>query len=127
MLQNLGSSKLHSHQQSPAFCCRLTKQVSAFYDDVLRLLTNPPLNQHFDKSWTSHVQVKTTLYDVESQLQQAAQLHKDDDIAPEIARLKVIQFCTSYVQSENRSLQSIVRSNKVAMMLQNQDVPLALP
>lgn len=69
--------------------CRLTKQVSAFYSDVLRLLSSPPLNQHFDKSWTAHVQVKETLYDVESQLQQAAQLHKDDDIAPEIARLKV--------------------------------------
>ncbi len=70
--------------------CRLTKQVSAFYSEVLRLLNSPPLNQHFDKSWTAHVQVKETLYDVESQLQQAAQLHKDDDIAPEIARLKVI-------------------------------------
>ena len=69
--------------------CRLTKQVSAFYSEVLRLLNSPPLNQHFDKSWTAHVQVKETLYDVESQLQQAAQLHKDDDIAPEIARLKV--------------------------------------
>ena len=72
-----------------AMDCRLTKQVSAFYDDVLRLLSAAPLSQHFDKSWTSHVQVKATLYDVESQLQQAAQLHKDDDIAPEIARLKV--------------------------------------
>lgn len=77
-----------------AMDCRLTKQVSAFYDDVLRLLSAAPLSQHFDKSWTSHVQVKATLYDVESQLQQAAQLHKDDDIAPEIARLKVIQRLT---------------------------------
>ena len=66
--------------------------MSAFYDDVLRFLNAAPLNQHFDKSWTSHVQVKATLYDVESQLQQAAQLHKDDDIAPEIARLKVSIF-----------------------------------
>lgn len=66
--------------------------MSAFYAEVLRLLSSPPLNQHFDKSWTAHVQVKETLYDVESQLQQAAQLHKDDDIAPEIARLKVIQL-----------------------------------
>lgn len=81
---------------------RLTKQVSAFYDDVLRLLSGAPLNQHFDKSWTSHVQVKATLYDVESQLQQAAQLHKDDDIAPEIARLKVTvhtRVCTCSMMS----------------------------
>jgi len=77
------------HRPSLLGWCRLTKQVSAFYSEVLRLLNSPPLNQHFDKSWTAHVQVKETLCDVESQLQQAAQLHKDDDIAPEIARLKV--------------------------------------
>ena len=70
--------------------------MSAFYSEVLRLLNSPPLNQHFDKSWTAHVQVKETLYDVESQLQQAAQLHKDDDIAPEIARLKVITSAVAY-------------------------------
>lgn len=64
--------------------------MSRFYDDVLQLLSNAPLNAHFDKSWTSHVQVKATLYDVESQIQQSAQLHKDDDIAPEITRLKVL-------------------------------------
>ena len=80
--------------------CRLTKQVSAFYDDVLRLLSAAPLSQHFDKSWTSHVQVKATLYDVESQLQQAAQLHKDDDIAPEIARLKVTPALVQLMQHE---------------------------
>lgn len=80
--------KARADSKSPAILARLTKQVSAFYDDVLRLLSSPPLNAHFDKSWTSHVQVKATLYDVESQIQQSAQLHKDDDIAPEIARLK---------------------------------------
>lgn len=83
---NLVDRPKHTHA---VFFSRLTKQVSAFYDDVMRLLSAAPLSQHFDKSWTSHVQVKATLYDVESQLQQAAQLHKDDDIAPEIARLKV--------------------------------------
>lgn len=80
--------KARADKKSSALLARLTKQVSAFYSEVLRLLNSPPLNQHFDKSWTAHVQVKETLYDVESQLQQAAQLHKDDDIAPEIARLK---------------------------------------
>lgn len=82
-------ARVISLAQMPISSPRLTKQVSAFYDDVMRLLSAAPLSQHFDKSWTSHVQVKATLYDVESQLQQAAQLHKDDDIAPEIARLKV--------------------------------------
>ena len=77
--------------------------MSAFYDDVLRLLSAAPLNQHFDKSWTSHVQVKATLYDVESQLQQAAQLHKDDDIAPEIARLKVARLLLIQAYAETHA------------------------
>ena len=69
--------------------CRLAKQVSVLYEDVLRLLNCDPLRSHFDRSWTAHVQVKTTLYDVESQLQMGSQLHKDDEIGAEIARLKV--------------------------------------
>ena len=68
---------------------RLAKQVSVLYEDVLRLLSCDPLRSHFDRSWTAHVQVKATLYDVESQLQMGVQLHKDDEIGAEIARLKV--------------------------------------
>lgn len=95
--------------------------MSAFYDDVLRLLTNPPLNQHFDKSWTSHVQVKTTLYNVESQLQQAAQLHKDDDIAPEIARLKVIHEASPTVTAEDHAGNidvQILQQHRIAVVCQ---------
>lgn len=69
--------------------CRLAKQVSVFYEEVHRLLTSAPLASHFDKSWTAHVAVKTSLYDVESQLQNAEALHADDEIASEIARLQV--------------------------------------
>ena len=69
--------------------CRLAKQVSVLYEDVLRLLSCDPLRSHFDRSWTAHVQVKATLYEVESQLQMGVQLHKDDEIGAEIARLKV--------------------------------------
>ena len=69
--------------------CRLAKQVSVLYEDVLRLLSSDPLRSHFDRSWTAHVQVKATLYEVESQLQMGSQLHKDDEIGAEIARLKV--------------------------------------
>ena len=69
--------------------CRLANQVSVLYEDVLRLLSCDPLRSHFDRSWTAHVQVKATLYEVESQLQMGVQLHKDDEIGQEIARLKV--------------------------------------
>jgi len=95
------------HRPSLLGWCRLTKQVSAFYSEVLRLLNSPPLNQHFDKSWTAHVQVKETLYDVESQLQQAAQLHKDDDIAPEIARLKVSSTAVAHSKKMPCKLRAI--------------------
>lgn len=94
--------KARADKKSSAIMARLTKQVSAFYDDVLRLLSGAPLSQHFDKSWTSHVQVKTTLYDVESQLQQAAQLHKDDDIAPEISRLKEAHKSLILVKAQSK-------------------------
>lgn len=63
--------------------------MSAFYDEVLRCLNVFPLNQHFDRSWTAHVAVKSALYEAESQMQAAAALHLDDDVHIEITRLKV--------------------------------------
>lgn len=69
--------------------CRLAKQVSVYYEEVHRLLMVQPLASHFDKSWTAHVAVKLSLYDLEAQMQSAEALHADDDIAPEIARLRV--------------------------------------
>lgn len=63
--------------------------MSALYDEVLRCLNVFPLNQHFDRSWTAHVAVKSALYEAESQMQAAAALHADDDVHIEITRLKV--------------------------------------
>eukprot|EP00891_Asterochloris_glomerata_P000589 jgi/Astpho2/589/e_gw1.00013.8.1_t len=80
--------KARTDKKSPAILARLAKQVSVLYEDVLRLLSCDPLRSHFDRSWTAHVQVKATLYEVESQLQMGVQLHKDDEIGQEIARLK---------------------------------------
>jgi programmed cell death 6-interacting protein len=54
--------------QQPACACRLCKQVTAFYDEVKRELLASPLNQHFDKSWLSHVAVKSVLYETEAQV-----------------------------------------------------------
>ena len=53
------------------------------------MLSNPPLNQHFDRSWLSHVAVKATLYEAETQNQAAIGLHAEQEVAPEIARIKV--------------------------------------
>jgi hypothetical protein len=68
---------------------RLTQQAAMYYDEVQKELQKPPLSQHFDKSWTAHVSVKSALYYVEAQLQSGIALHAQDEIAPEIARLKV--------------------------------------
>lgn len=63
--------------------------MSAYYDEVLRALNVYPLNQHFDRSWTAHVAVKSALYDAESQMQAAAAQRAEDNIHIEITRLKV--------------------------------------
>ena len=68
---------------------RLTRQVSAYYDEVAKALTVFPLSQHFDRSWAAHVAVKSALYEAESQMQAGAQHRLDDDINKEITRLKV--------------------------------------
>ena len=72
--------------------CRIAKQVATFYSDVGGLLATPPLSTHFDRSWASHVAAKAALYEATAQLQAATALHDADDIAPEIARLKVSTF-----------------------------------
>lgn len=47
---------------------RLTRQVSAYYDEVARCLAAFPLSQHFDRSWSAHVAVKSALYEAEAQV-----------------------------------------------------------
>ncbi len=64
--------------------------MAAYYDEVLRALGVYPLNQHFDRSWTAHVAVKSALYEAESQMQAAAAQRAEDNIHIEITRLKVI-------------------------------------
>ncbi|KAK9820581.1 hypothetical protein WJX72_011897 [[Myrmecia] bisecta] len=83
--------KARMDKKNPALLARLCKQVAVFYDDVLRALNQFPLNQHFDKSWTLHVSVKAVLYAAEAEIQAAAGLHAQEEIAPEIARLKEAQ------------------------------------
>ncbi|CAK0747325.1 hypothetical protein CVIRNUC_001757 [Coccomyxa viridis] len=89
--QELTFEKFRADGKNPGILARLTRQVSAFYDEVLRCLSVFPLNQHFDRSWTAHVAVKSALYEAESQMQAAAALHLDDDVHIEITRLKEAQ------------------------------------
>lgn len=84
--------KAINDQKSPALQARLAKQIAIYYDECSRLLTNKPLNEHFDKSWQAHATVKSLLYHLEADLQNAAALRMEDDlkgVANEISRLKV--------------------------------------
>ena len=53
------------------------------------MLGQPPLAQHFDRSWLSHTCVKATLYEAETQNQAAISLHSEQEVASEISRIKV--------------------------------------
>lgn len=48
-----------------------------------------PLNQHFDRGWISHVQLKAALFLAEACYRYGLELHDKEEIAEEIARLKV--------------------------------------
>ncbi len=74
---------------SVSCACRLAKQVNLFYAEVLRFLSQPPLNAHFDKSWTAHVSVKAMLYDAEAWIQQGTYHGKETEANIQLACLKV--------------------------------------
>lgn len=69
--------------------CRLAKQVAAYYQEVKAMLGGAPLTSHLDRSWYIHISVKAGLYEAETQAQAAAGLHAEQEVAPEIARIKV--------------------------------------
>lgn len=47
-----------------------------------------PLNQHLDKGWIAHVQLKAALFYAEACYRYSLELHDKEEIAEEIARLK---------------------------------------
>lgn len=48
-----------------------------------------PLNQHFEKAWIAHVQLKSALFYAEACYRYSLELHQKEEIAEEIARLKI--------------------------------------
>ncbi|MCO5551976.1 hypothetical protein L7F22_005484 [Adiantum nelumboides] len=70
-------------------CGKLARQVSLYYEEALAALLLPPLNQHFDRAWVAHVQLKAAQFHGEACYRIALELHEKEDIAEEIARLSV--------------------------------------
>ena len=59
-----------------------------YYEEALAALNVAPLNQHFDKGWISHVQLKAVLFYAEACYRYSLELHEKEEIAEEIARLR---------------------------------------
>ncbi|KAL0430203.1 UNVERIFIED_CONTAM: Vacuolar-sorting protein BRO1 [Sesamum radiatum] len=73
---------------SPGVCAKISRQVGLFYEEALAALHVAPLNQHFDKAWIAHVQLKAALFYAEACYRYSLELHEKEEIAEEIARLK---------------------------------------
>ncbi|KAI5055520.1 hypothetical protein GOP47_0029041 [Adiantum capillus-veneris] len=70
-------------------CGKLARQVSLYYEEALAALVLHPLNQHFDRAWVAHVQLKAAQFHGEACYRIALEFHEKEDIAEEIARLSV--------------------------------------
>ncbi|XP_047330038.1 vacuolar-sorting protein BRO1-like [Impatiens glandulifera] len=73
---------------TPGVCAKISRQVGIYYEEALGALNVAPLNQHFDKTWISHIQLKAALFYAEACYRYGLELHEKEEIAEEIARLK---------------------------------------
>ncbi|KAF8040347.1 hypothetical protein BT93_B2546 [Corymbia citriodora subsp. variegata] len=73
---------------TPGVCAKISRQVGLYYEEALAALNVAPLNQHFDRGWISHVQLKAGLFYAEACYRYGLELHEKEEIAEEIARLK---------------------------------------
>ncbi|KAL3501817.1 hypothetical protein ACH5RR_036266 [Cinchona calisaya] len=73
---------------TPGVCAKISRQVGLYYEEALAALNVAPLNQHFDKNWLTHVQLKAALFYAEACYRYSLELHEKEEIAEEIARLK---------------------------------------
>ncbi|XP_041010565.1 vacuolar-sorting protein BRO1-like [Juglans microcarpa x Juglans regia] len=73
---------------TPGVCAKISRQVGVYYEEALAALNVAPLNQHFEKAWIFHVQLKAALFYAEACYRYSLELHEKEDIAEEIARLR---------------------------------------
>eukprot|EP00252_Welwitschia_mirabilis_P019453 TRINITY_DN4515_c0_g1_i1.p1 TRINITY_DN4515_c0_g1~~TRINITY_DN4515_c0_g1_i1.p1 ORF type:complete len:888 (+),score=181.72 TRINITY_DN4515_c0_g1_i1:183-2846(+) len=80
--------KVVADSKPNSLCSKVARQVSLYYEEAFAALSVPPLNQHFDRSWISHVQLKAAQFFAEACYRFSLDLHDKEEIAEEIARLK---------------------------------------
>lgn len=73
-----------------------------YYEEALAALNAAPLNQHFDRGWIAHVQLKAALFFAEACYRYSLELHEKEEIAEEIARLKSGIAALSEVKKSSR-------------------------
>jgi programmed cell death 6-interacting protein len=64
-------------------------QAALFYEEAYAALITPPLQNHFERSWVSQIQLKAALFNAEACYRCAIDLHEKTEIGEEIARLQV--------------------------------------
>ncbi|GAB2226641.1 hypothetical protein Drorol1_Dr00022456 [Drosera rotundifolia] len=74
---------------TPGVCAKISKQVGIYYEETLVALNAAPLNQHFEKGWITHVQLKAALFNAEACYRYSLELHDKEEIAEEIVRLRI--------------------------------------
>ncbi|BBN05739.1 programmed cell death 6-interacting protein [Marchantia polymorpha subsp. ruderalis] len=80
--------KVLSDSKPAGLCSKVAKQVGLYYEEAFAALVLPPLNQHFDRTWVAHVQLKAAQFQAEACYRIALELHEKETIDEEIARLK---------------------------------------
>ncbi|KAK8968892.1 hypothetical protein KSP40_PGU020005 [Platanthera guangdongensis] len=81
--------KVIGDAKPPGICSKVARQVGLFYEEAYAALNAVPLNQHFDRAWISHVQLKAAQFYSEACYRFSLELHEKEEIAEEIARLKI--------------------------------------
>ncbi|XP_042499813.1 vacuolar-sorting protein BRO1-like [Macadamia integrifolia] len=80
--------KVIAEGKSPGLCAKISRQVGVYYEEAFAALNVAPLNQHFDRTWISHVQLKVAHFYAEACYRYGLELHEKEEIGEEIARLK---------------------------------------
>lgn len=86
----------------PSLCSKVAKQVGSFYEEAYAALVLPPLNQHMDRTWTAHVQLKAAQFNAEACYRAALDLHEKENIPEEIARLKAGSSLLAEAQKQSK-------------------------
>ncbi|KAL6911738.1 hypothetical protein ACP4OV_000543 [Aristida adscensionis] len=74
---------------SPAACSKVARQAALYYEEAYAALIAPSLQNHFERSWVSQVQLKAAQFNAEACYRYAIGLHEKTEIGEEIARLQV--------------------------------------